>query len=57
MTANAGIRNEALMALMSLGFNQQTAEKAIRLASSEATDSTLSLEELIKRALRHTAAR
>jgi holliday junction DNA helicase RuvA len=56
-TANAAIRNEALMALTSLGFNQQTAEKAIRLVYNEADGSSLSLEELIKRALRHTAAR
>jgi holliday junction DNA helicase RuvA len=56
-TANAAIRNEALMALTSLGFNQQTAEKAIRLVYNEADGSSLLLEELIKRALRHTAAR
>jgi Holliday junction DNA helicase RuvA len=54
---NAAIRNEALMALTSLGFNQQTAEKAIRLASNEADGSSVTLEELIKRALRHTATR
>lgn len=48
------LRIEALQALTSLGYNQQIAEKAIRLVLNEADGSTLSLEELIKRALRHT---
>ncbi|HVN49118.1 MAG TPA: Holliday junction branch migration protein RuvA [Bacteroidota bacterium] len=56
-TASAAIRSEALMALMSLGFNQPSAEKAIRAASNEAGATSLSVEELIKRALRHTTAR
>jgi len=56
-TANAAMRIEALQALTSLGYNQQIAEKAIRLVVKEAEGSTISLEELIKRALRHTNAR
>lgn len=56
-TASSTIRSEALMALMSLGFNQQVAEKAIRLASNEPGGNSFSVEELIKRALRHTTAR
>jgi Holliday junction DNA helicase RuvA len=50
------IRIQALQALISLGYNQQTAEKAIRLVSKEAEIVTFSLEELIKRALRYTAS-
>jgi len=38
-------------------YNQQIAEKAIRLVVKEAEGSTISLEELIKRALRHTNVR
>jgi Holliday junction DNA helicase RuvA len=53
----AAMRIEALQALTSLGYNQQIAEKAIRLVVKEAEGSTISLEELIKRALRHTNAR
>jgi Holliday junction DNA helicase RuvA len=55
--ASAAMRIEALQALTSLGYNQQIAEKAIRLVVKEAEGSTISLEELIKRALHHTNAR
>jgi Holliday junction resolvasome RuvABC DNA-binding subunit len=55
--ATAAMRIEALQALTSLGYNQQIAEKAIRLVLKEVEGSTISLEELIKRALRHTNAR
>ena len=55
--ATAAMRIEALQALTSLGYNQQIAEKAIRLVVKEVEGSTISLEELIKRALRHTNAR
>jgi Holliday junction DNA helicase RuvA len=55
--ATAAMRIEALQALTSLGYNQQIAEKAIRLVVKEAEGSTISLEELIKRALRHTNVR
>jgi Holliday junction DNA helicase RuvA len=55
--ATTAMRIEALQALTSLGYNQQIAEKAIRLVVKEAEGSTISLEELIKRALRHTNAR
>jgi len=56
-TATAAMRSEALQALTSLGYNQQIAEKAIRLVVKEAEGSTITLEELIKRALRHTSTR
>jgi Holliday junction DNA helicase RuvA len=55
--AGAGMRIEALQALVSLGYNQQMAEKAIRMVLKSAETSTISVEELIKRALRHTNAR
>jgi Holliday junction DNA helicase RuvA len=50
----SSVRLEALQALLSLGYNQQAAEKAIRLALKEASSATISLEELIKRALRQS---
>jgi len=55
--ATAAMRIEALQALTSLGYNRQIAEKAIRLVVKEAEGSTISLEELIKRALRNTNTR
>jgi holliday junction DNA helicase RuvA len=56
-TTTTPLRIEALQALTSLGYNQQIAEKAIRLVLKEVEGSFVSLEELIKRALRHTNAR
>ncbi|MBN1397434.1 MAG: Holliday junction branch migration protein RuvA [Bacteroidetes bacterium] len=56
-TAGSAMRFEALQALTSLGYNQQIAEKAIRAVLNEAGNSAISLEELIKLALRHTSAR
>jgi Holliday junction DNA helicase RuvA len=55
--ASAAMRAEALQALTSLGYNLQIAEKSIRLVLKETEGSNISLEELIKRALRHTNAR
>jgi Holliday junction DNA helicase RuvA len=55
--AAAAIRTEALQALTSLGYNLQIAEKSIRLVLKETEGSIISLEELVKRALRHTNAR
>ena len=55
--ASASMRAEALQALTSLGYNLQIAEKSIRLVLKETEGSIISLEELIKRALRHTIAR
>ena len=51
------MRTEALQALTSLGYNQQTAEKSLRLVLKESAGSKLTLEELIKLALRHTITR
>ena len=50
----AAMRNEALLALTSLGYARATAEKAIRTVLQESDGSELAVEELIKRALRHT---
>ncbi len=52
---NAEIRNEALLALTSLGYNRLAAEKAIRLALNDRTTSQLSVEELIKKALKYSS--
>ena len=50
----SAIRAEALLALTSLGYQRTLAEKAIRQALNEANGESLSVEELIKNALRHT---
>jgi holliday junction DNA helicase RuvA len=49
------LRQEALMALTSLGYNKLVAEKAIRQVLDEAKGVKLSLQDLIKRALRYTS--
>lgn len=49
------VRNEALQALVSLGYNQQIAEKAVRMVLKEEKSSKISVEELIKKALRFTS--
>ncbi len=46
-------RNDALNALISLGYNRNTAENAIREVLKENKD--LPVEELIRQALRHTS--
>lgn len=50
-----GLRQEALLALTSLGYNRQQAEKAIRLVLQDATGEKPSLQDLIKKALRLAA--
>lgn len=50
------IRAEALLALISLGYNRVIAEKAIRSALQESNEGQTSVEALIKAALRHAAA-
>jgi Holliday junction DNA helicase RuvA len=49
------VRAEALLALTSLGYNRPAAEKAIRGAIQESSESENSVESLIKAALRHAA--
>lgn len=51
------IRQEALLALTSLGFNRQIAERAIRQVLTQADGRNLSLEELIRQALKLTSAK
>ncbi|CUU07031.1 Holliday junction DNA helicase subunit RuvA [Candidatus Kryptobacter tengchongensis] len=51
------VRNEALLALISLGFTRQVAEKAIRLAIKENERKDFTVEELVKLALRHVTSR
>lgn len=49
------IRGEALLALTSLGYQRMIAEKSVRAALQEADGREVSLEELIKTALKHTS--
>ena len=51
--AQARIRSEALLALTSLGYNRTAAEKALRAAIQEMDGKDISIEALIKSALRH----
>jgi Holliday junction resolvasome RuvABC DNA-binding subunit len=44
------------MALTSLGYSKVIAEKAVHRVLSESTAEKLTLEEIIKRALRHTTS-
>ncbi|MBI4811360.1 MAG: Holliday junction branch migration protein RuvA [Ignavibacteriales bacterium] len=48
-------RAEAVIALMSLGFNRTSAEQALRTVLSESSNKELSVEEMIKRALHHSS--
>ena len=48
-------RAEAVSALMSLGHSRASAESAIRAVLKEESDKEISIEELIKRALRHAS--
>lgn len=54
--SSGDIRAEALLALTSLGYSRPTAEKALRNVLAESNGASLSIEELIKRALRHATA-
>ncbi len=54
-TGGSRIRAEALLALTSLGYNRLAAEKAIRGAVQESADAEVSVETLVKAALRHAA--
>lgn len=51
--AQTSIRSEALLALTSLGFNRIVAEKALRAAIQETNGNDVTVEVLIKAALRH----
>lgn len=49
------LRGEALLALTSLGYQRAVAEKSVRAALQETDGRDISLEELIKAALKHTS--
>lgn len=49
----AEIRSEALLALTSLGYTRLAAEKALRLALQSTDGANLTVEKLIKEALKH----
>jgi Holliday junction DNA helicase RuvA len=51
--AQANIRSEALLALTSLGFSRSVAEKALRAAIQETNGKDVTVEVLIKSALKH----
>lgn len=51
--AQTSIRSEALLALTSLGFNRSVAEKALRAAIQATNGQDVTLEQLIKAALKH----
>lgn len=51
----ASVRSEALTALISLGFSREKAEQSLRGVLNDVNGKTVSVEELIKRALQHTA--
>lgn len=53
---NTQARNEALLALTSLGYNRPAAEKAIRLALKDTGGAMPTVEELIKKALKYSGA-
>ncbi len=50
----ASIRSEALTALVSLGFSREKAELSLRGVLNEVNGKTISVEELIKRALQYS---
>lgn len=54
-SAQLRTRSEALVALMSLGFTRQSAEKALQSVALETNHQNFTVEELIKRALHHAA--
>ena len=49
--------SESLLALTSLGYNRQAAEKALHSAMQELDGASVNVEELIKRALRHVSSK
>lgn len=55
-SGSAQTADEAMMALISLGYHKSIAEKAIVRALQEDPDNPMSLQELIKAALRYASA-
>lgn len=54
-TSQLKTRDDALNALLSLGYNRSIAEQALRQVFKEFPGKDLSVEELIKQTLRHTS--
>jgi Holliday junction DNA helicase RuvA len=54
-TSQLKLRNDALNALISLGYHRSIAEQALRQVFKESPGKDLSIEELIKQALKHTS--
>lgn len=52
--SGASIRSEALTALISLGFSRDKAEQSLRGVLNDVNGKSISVEELIKRALQYT---
>ncbi len=57
VATSTAVRSETLSALTSLGYGRPAAEKAIRAALHDAGTNALTVEELIKLALRHVTDR
>ena len=55
--AQTSIRSEALLALTSLGYNRAVAEKALRTAIQDTNGKDVSVEVLIKAALKHASGK
>ncbi len=55
-SAQLKVRSEAVVALMSLGFNRTIAERSIRDVLQESRNAELGVEEIVKLALRHTSS-
>jgi len=53
MDGQAHVRSEAMLALTSLGYSRPAAEAAIRGALKEANGAQITVEQLVKSALRH----
>jgi Holliday junction DNA helicase RuvA len=51
----ASVRTEALTALISLGFSREKAEQSLRGVLNDVNGKSISVEELIKRALQYTS--
>jgi Holliday junction DNA helicase RuvA len=52
---DTAVREEAMLALASLGYNKSTAERALRTALQELAGGELTVEHLLKTALRHAS--
>lgn len=56
-SSKENVRTQALLALTSLGYSRPVAEKALRSALADANGADLSLEDLIKSALKYSSSK